>query len=49
MRSTNHGKLEIVKNEMDQIGIDIVGISDMRWMGMGHFLSGETVIYYFWK
>ena len=42
----NLGKLEIVKNEMDRIGVDIMGISEMRWMGMGHFRSGETMIYY---
>ena len=31
---------------MNRIGIDIMGISEMKWMGMGHFRSGEAMIYY---
>ena len=46
VRSMNLGKLEIVKNKMNRIGVDIMGISEMRWRGMGHFRSGETMIYY---
>ena len=34
VRSMNLGKLEIVKNEMDRIEVDTMGISEMRWMGM---------------
>ena len=39
----NQGKLEVVKQEMD---IDILGISKLRWTGMGEFNSDDHYIYY---
>jgi hypothetical protein len=36
-RSMNIGKLEIVKKEMENVGIDILGISELKWTGKGHF------------
>jgi hypothetical protein len=35
----NIGKLEIVKKEMENVGIDILGISELKWTGKGHFSS----------
>ena len=40
------GKLEVVKQEMARLNIDIVGISELKWMGMGGFNSGDHYIYY---
>ena len=40
------GKLEVVKQEMARLNIDIVGISELKWMGMGRFNSGDHYIYY---
>ena len=42
----NQGKLEVVKQEMARLNIDIVGISELKWMGMGRFNSGDHYIYY---
>ena len=39
-------KLEVVKQEMARLNIDIVGISELKWMGMGRFNSGDHYIYY---
>ena len=38
-RSVNQGKLDMVKQEMVRINIDILGISELKWMGMGEFNS----------
>ena len=42
----NQGKLEVVKQEMARVNIDILGISKLRWTGMGEFNSDEHYIYY---
>ena len=42
----NQGKLEMVKQEMARVNIDILGISDLRWTGMGEFNSDDHYIYY---
>ena len=42
----NHGKLEVVKQEMTRVNIDIPGISELRWTGMGEFNSDDHYIYY---
>ena len=46
VRSTNQGKLEVVKREMARVNIDILGISELRWTGMGEFNSDDHYIYY---
>ena len=46
VRSMNHGKLDMVKQEMIRISIDIPGIRELKWMGMGEFNSGDHYIYY---
>jgi exonuclease III len=46
VRSMNQGKLEIVKSEMDRIKIDILGISELKWTGSGHFTSNNYEVYY---
>ena len=42
----NQGKLEVVKQEMTRMNIDILGISKLRWIGMGEFNSDDHYIYY---
>ena len=39
VRSMNQGKLEVVKQEMARVNIDILGISELKWTGMGEFYS----------
>ena len=46
VRSMNQGKLEAVKQEMARVNIDILGISELRWAGMGEFNSDDHYIYY---
>ena len=46
VRSMNQGKLEVVKKEMARVNIDILGISELRWTGMGEFNSDNHYIYY---
>ena len=46
VRSMNQGKLEVVKQEMTRVNIDILGISELRWTGMGEFKSDDHYIYY---
>ena len=46
VRSMYQGKLETVKSEMDRIKIDILGISELKWTGTGHFSSGSYEVYY---
>ena len=46
IRSMNQGKLEVVKQEMARMNIDILGIGELRWTGMGEFNSGDHCIYY---
>ena len=42
----NQGKLEVVKQEMARVNVDILGISKLKWTGMGEFNSGDHYIYY---
>ena len=42
----NPGKLEMVKQEMARVNIDILGISELNWTGMGEFNSDDHCIYY---
>ena len=42
----NQGKLEVVKQEMTRMNINILGISKLRWTGMGEFNSDDHYIYY---
>ena len=42
----NQGKLEVVKQEMARVNIDILGISALKWTGMGEFNSDDHYIYY---
>ena len=46
VRSTNQGKLEVVKQEMARVNINILGISELKWTGMGEFNSDDHYIYY---
>ena len=41
----NQGKLEVVKQEMARVNIDILGISELKWTGMGEFNSDDYYIY----
>ena len=43
----NQGKSEVVKQEMIRVNIDILGISELRWTGMGEFNSDDHYIYYY--
>ena len=40
------GKLEVVKQEMARVNINILGISELKWTGMGEFNSDDHYIYY---
>ena len=42
----NQGKLEVVKKEMARVNVDILGISELKWTGMGEFNSDDHYIYY---
>ena len=42
----NQGKLEVVKQEMARVNINILGISKLKWAGMGEFNSDDLYIYY---
>ena len=42
----NQGKLEVVKQDMARVNVDILGISKLRWTGMGEFNSEDHYIYY---
>ena len=46
VRSMNQGKLEVVKQEMARVNVDILGISELRWTRMGEFNSDDHYIYY---
>ena len=43
----NQGKLEVVKQEMARMNVDILGISELKWPGMGEFNSDDHYIYYY--
>ena len=46
VRSMNQGKLEVVKQEMAKVNINILGISELKWTRMGEFKSDDHYIYY---
>ena len=46
VRSTNQGKLEVVTQEKAKVNIIILGISELKWTGMGEFNSEDHYIYY---
>ena len=43
----NQGKLEVVKQEMARVNVDILGISELKWTEMGEFNSDDHYIYYY--
>ena len=47
VRSMNQGKLEVVKQEMARVNTNILGISKLKWTGMGEFNSDNHYIYYY--
>ena len=49
VRSMNQGKLEVVKQEMARVNIDILGISELKWTRMCEFNSDDHFIYYVGK
>ena len=42
----NQGKLEVIKQEMARVNVNILGISKLKWTGMGEFNSDDHYIYY---
>ena len=46
VRSMNQGKLEVVKQEMARVNVNILGTSELKWTGMGEFNSDDHDIYY---
>ena len=42
----NQGKLEVVKQEIERVNVDILGISELKWTGMDEFNSDDHYIYY---
>ena len=46
VRSLNQGKLEVLKQEMARVNINILGISELKWTRMGEFISEDHYIYY---
>ena len=46
VRSMNQSKLEVVKQEMARVNVDILGISELKWTGTGEFNSDDHYIYY---
>ena len=46
VRSMNQGKLEVVKQEMARVNVNILGISELKWTGIGEFNSDDHYIYY---
>ena len=42
----NQGKLEVVKQEMAKVNVDILGISEIKWTGMSEFNSDDHYVYY---
>ena len=45
VRFMNQGKLEVVKQEMARVNVDILGISELKWTGVGEFNSDDHYIY----
>ena len=46
VRSMKQGKLEVVKQEMARVNVDILGISELKWTGMGELTSDDHYMYY---
>ena len=46
VRFMNQGKLEVLKQEMARVNVNILGISELKWTGMGEFNSDDPCIYY---
>ena len=46
VRSMSQGKLEVAKQEMARVNVDILGISELKWSRMGEFNSDDYYIYY---
>ena len=46
VRSKNQGKLDLVKQEMARVNINLLGISELKWMGMGEFNPDDHYIYH---
>ena len=46
VRSMNQGKLEVIKQEMARVNTDILGVSKLKWTGVGEFNSDDHYIYY---
>ena len=42
----NQGKLEVVKQEMARVNVDILGIGELKWTGMGELNSDDHYVYY---
>ena len=42
----NQGRLEVVKQEMARVNVNILGVSELKWTGMGEFNSDDRSIYY---
>ena len=49
VRSMNQGELEVIKQEMARVNIDILGLSELKWTGMNEFNSDDHYIYYGWQ
>ena len=47
VRFMNQGKLEVVKQDMARVNVNILGISELKWTGMGDFNSDDHYIYYY--
>ena len=45
----NQGKLEVVKQERARVNINILGIRELKWTGMGEFNSNDNYAYYCWQ
>ena len=45
----NQGKLEVVKQEIARVNINILAISELKWTGLGEFNSDDRYIYSFWQ
>ena len=46
VKSINQGKLEVIEQQMARVNVDILGISELKWTGMGEFNSDDHYIYY---
>ena len=43
----NQGKLDVGKQDMPKVNVDILGVSELKWTGMGEFNSDDHYIYYY--